>query len=127
MATVFTDSAKAVTTDRVKNGDTGATEPNWVGWGTGATAATVTATTLSTEAPEARVSGTSTQETTAVSNDTYQVIGTITSTTGSQTITNAATFDASTSGNIYVLGDFTGIPLTSGDAIQFTIKAQFTD
>lgn len=125
MATVFTDVGKAITTDRVKNGDTGATEPNYAAWGTGATGATVTATTLSTEASETRVAGTSTQQTTAVTNDTYQVVATITA-DGTKTITNAGLFDAITTGNLYMLGDFTGIPLTASDAIQFTFKVQYT-
>jgi len=35
-------------------------------------------------------------------------------------------FDASTSGNLFVKGDFTGIVLASGDSIQFTFKTQFS-
>jgi hypothetical protein len=42
------------------------------------------------------------------------------------TITNAGLFDASTSGNLFIKGDFTGIVLNTGDSIQFTIKAQFS-
>lgn len=126
MATVFTDAGKDITTDRVKNGDTGATEPNYVAWGTGAGTAAVGDTTLFTEAAEARVAGTSTQQTTSVTNDTYQVVGTITSASG-QTITNAGLFDASTVGNLYMKGDFTGVALLNGDAIQFTMSVQYTD
>ena len=50
----------------------------------------------------------------------YQVIGTITS-LSVQTITNAGNFTASSAGVLIVHGDFTGIPLAIGDAIQFTI------
>jgi hypothetical protein len=126
MATVFTDAGKAITTDRVKNGDTGATEPEYVAWGTGAGTAVVANTTLFTEASEARVAGTTTQETTTVTSDTYQVVGTITA-DGTKTITNAGLFDASTVGNLYMKGDFTGVPLALNDAIQFTMSVQYTD
>ena len=62
---------------------------------------------------------------TSTTNDTYQVVGTQTAGTG-ETITNAGLFDASTSGNLFVKGDFTGIALNSGDSIQFTFKVQFS-
>lgn len=63
--------------------------------------------------------------TTTVTNDTHQVVGTNTA-GGSLTITNAGVFDASSSGNLYVKGDFTGVVLASGDSIQFTFKVQFS-
>jgi len=72
-----------------------------------------------------RVSGTTSQVTTSTTNDTYQVVGTQTAGT-SETITNAGLFDASTSGNLFVKGDFSGIPLNNGDSIQFTFKVQFS-
>lgn len=125
MANVFTDAGKAITTNRVKNGATGATEPNYVAWGTGAGTAAVTDTTLFTEAAEARVEGTSTQETTTVTADTYQVVGTLTS-ASAQTITNAGLFDAPTAGNLFMKGDFTGVSLAINDAIQFTMQVQYT-
>lgn len=119
MATVVTNAGKAIFTNRLK---AGGTEPNYVGWGTGAGTAAITDTTLFTEAAEARVAGTSTQQTTTTTNDTYQVIGTITS-ASAQTITNAGLLDASSSGNLFVKGDFTGVALAIGESIQFTIKA----
>ena len=72
-----------------------------------------------------RVSGTTSQQTTSTTNDTFQVVGTQTAGT-SETITNAGLFDASTSGNLFVKGDFTGVPLNSGDSIAFTFKVQFS-
>ena len=51
-------------------------------------------------------------------NDTYQVVGTQTALAG-LTITNAGTFDAVSSGNLFIKGDFTGIALSIGDAIDF--------
>jgi hypothetical protein len=53
------------------------------------------------------------------------VVGTITA-TGTRAVTNAGTFDASTSGNLCVKGDFSTINLATNDSIQFTINLQFT-
>jgi hypothetical protein len=136
MATVLTSVGKAIATGRQLStppaaGQPGATAPRYIQWGTGAGTAAVGDVTCFTAAAEARVLGTDSQVTTTVTNDTYQVVGTITSATG-QTITNAATFDAAgtgspaTGGNIAVHGDFAGIALNSGDSIQFTIKTQLT-
>ena len=124
MATLLVNTGKAVVTNRVKNGATGATEPNYVAWGTGAGTTALTDTTLFTETGS-RVAGTSSQQTTSTTNDTYQVIGTLTA-GGTLAITNAGLFDASTSGNLFVKGDFTTINLSSGDSIQFTFKTQFS-
>jgi len=124
MATLLVNTGKAVVTNRIKNGATGATEPNYVAWGTGAGTTALTDTTLFTEVGT-RTAGTSTQQTTTTTNDTYQVIGTLTA-GSSLTITNAGLFDAVTVGNLFVKGDFTGVALTSGDSIQFTFKTQFS-
>lgn len=119
MATVLTNTGKARMINALNGGSH--TPPQHVGWGTGAGTAAETDTTLFTEASESRVSGTKTVETTTVTDDTYQVVATITA-DGTKTITNAGLFDASTSGNLYVKGDFTGIALNASDSIQFTIK-----
>ena len=124
MATLLVNTGKAVVTNRVKNGATGATEPNYVAWGTGAGTTALTDTTLFTETGT-RTAGTSTQQTTTTTNDTYQVIGTLTA--GSTlAITNAGLFDASTAGNLFVKGDFSTVNLNSADSIQFTFKTQFS-
>lgn len=122
MATVLANAGRAILTNRIIGSGT---EPKYVAWGTGAGTAAVTDTTLFTESAEARTSGTSTQQTTSVTNDTYQVVGTITA-SATRAITNAGLLDASTSGNLFVKGDFSTINLSSGDGIQFTIKLQFT-
>lgn len=122
MATVFANAGKAITTNRLKGAGT---EPNYVAWGTGAGTAAATDTTLFTESAEARVAGTSTQQTTTVTSDTYQVIGTLTA-SASRAITNAGLFDAVSSGNLFMKGDFTVVNLSSGDSIQFTMKVQYT-
>ena len=97
------------------------TAPTYVGWGTGSTAAAAGDTTLQTASAEARTNGTKSKQTTNSSNDTYQVVATVTS-LSTQTIAEVGLFDASTSGNMYVRGVFTGIPLEASDAIEFTVK-----
>lgn len=124
MATVFTDTARALLAN-VLNNTALAAQPKYVAWGTGAGTAARGDTTLFTEASEARTSGTTSRFTTTSTNDSYRVVGTITA-TGSKTITNAGLFDASTSGNMFVKGDFTGVALVANDAIQFTIEVVFS-
>lgn len=116
MATVLTNTGEQTVCDFL-SGVT-AVAPDYIAWGTGAGTATKADTTLFTEAAEARVQGTkSTQGTLASA--VYQVVGTMTSASG-QTITNAGIFNASTSGNLFIKGDFTGIVLANGDKIEFT-------
>ena len=122
MATLLVNTGKAVVTNYLNGG--AATQPKYVAWGTGAGTTSATDTTLFTETGT-RVSGTTSQQTTSVTNDTYQVIGTMTA-GGTLAITNAGLFDASTSGNLFVKGDFSTINLNSGDSIQFTFKTQFS-
>ena len=122
MATLLVNTGKAIVTNYLNGG--AATQPKYVAWGTGAGTTAATDTTLFTEVTP-RVSGTTSQQTTSTTNDTFQVVGTQTAGT-SETITNAGLFDASTSGNLFVKGDFTGIALNSGDSIQFTFKVQFS-
>jgi hypothetical protein len=121
MATLLVNTGRAIVTNRILGSGT---QPNYIGWGTGAGTTGATDTTLFTEVLP-RVSGTGSQVTTSTTNDTYQVVGTQTAATG-ETITNAGLFDASTSGNLFVKGDFTGIALNSGDSIAFTFKVQFS-
>lgn len=124
-ATVITNAGQAIVTNRMIGSGT---EPKFVMWGTGAGTAAVTDTTLFTETTdEARTTGTSTRVTTTVTNDTYQVVGTITVATAGKTITNVGLFDVvtSVSGNLYFKSDFTGLALSVADSITFTIKVKF--
>lgn len=125
-ATVISNVGQGIVTNRM----TGAgTEPKFVMWGTGAGTAAVTDTTLFTETTdEARTTGTSSRVTTTVTNDTYQVVGTITVATSGKTITNVGLFDVVTasSGNLYFKSDFTGLALSVADSITFTIKVKFS-
>ena len=123
MATLLVNTGRAIITNRIKGSGT---EPLNIAWGTGAGTTGATDTTLFTETGT-RTAGTSTQQTTTTTNDSYQVVGTLTA-GGALTITNAGLFDVitSSSGNLFIKGDFTGVVLALGDAIQFTVKAQFS-
>ena len=131
MATFVVNAGVDIITNRIKGSGT---EPLNIGWGTGAGTTAKTDSTLfteklvdlSTSAGTDHTAGTSTRQTSSVTNDTYQVVGTRTA-TGAGTVTNAGLFDAASGGNLFLKGDFTGIGLSSGDAIQFTIKAVFAN
>lgn len=139
MASVVTNAAKSIVTNRIKGSGT---EPKYIGWGTGAGTAAVGDTTLFTEAlstsndgsHRTRVTGTSSIVTTTVTNDTYQVTGVVTA-NGSITITNAGLFDslgtsadmstAPSGGNLYCKSDFTGVVMIAADTITFTFSVQY--
>lgn len=131
MANVLANAGRAIITNRLGGGGT---TPQYLGWGTGAGTSAAADTTLFTETQAnlsgttgTRVTGTTSQQTTSVTNDTFQVSGTITATAGGTT-TNAGVFDNSTigSGNLFMKGDYTGVALNSGDSISYTFKLQFT-
>jgi len=121
MATVITNKGKEIVVDRILGNGT---EPKYVAWGTGAGTAAAADTALFTESSESRTSGTSSKVTVTTTNDTYQVTGTITA-TGSRTITNAGLLDASSSGNLFIHTDFTGVVLATNDSMTFTFKVSF--
>jgi hypothetical protein len=122
MAIVLTNSGKGIITNRLKGAGT---EPNWLSWGTGAGVADPTDTTLFSESSETRVAGTSSRQTSTDTNDTYQVVGTLTA-TASRAITNAGLWDLVSGGNLFIKGDFATINLAQNDSIQFTVKAVFS-
>ena len=121
MATVVTDVGMGIITNRIKGSGT---EPNYLAWGTGTNTAAAADTALQTASAEARVAGTSSREETNVANDTYRVVGTLTS-AGNQTIAEAGLFDASTTGNCFVRGDFSGVALAQDESIEFTVDVVF--
>jgi hypothetical protein len=126
-ATVIVNGGQAIVTNLVSG--IGGTVPKFVAWGTGAGTAAVADTTLFTEsAQEARTTGTASRVTTTVTNDTFQVVGTITVATAGKTITNVGLFDVvtSSSGNLYFKSDFTGLALLVGDSITFTLQIKFS-
>lgn len=123
-ATVVTTSGKVTAANRL--GPATRTEPKFIGMGTGGGARTAAAadTALTTEV-ETRATGTSSIVTVTNANDTYQTQGTITATAG-RTVNEAATFDASSAGNIDISATFPDIGLLSGDSLQLTFKHQMT-
>lgn len=125
MATLLVNTGKATVTSYLIGG--APSQPKYIGWGTGAGTTAATDTTLFTESGTTRATGTATQVTTSVTNDTLQVVGTLTA-AGTLGITNAGVFDNATvgSGNLFAKGDFSTINLNSGDSIQFTFKVQFS-
>jgi hypothetical protein len=105
-----------------------ASRPLYLGWGT-SSGQTASSNDLATAANESRVSGTSSQQTTTVTNDTYQVTGTITA-GGARAITELGIFDAAgtgnppSGGNMCLYGDFSVINLATNDSIAFTFKGK---
>jgi hypothetical protein len=126
-ATVVTNSGKAIAAKRHIGSTPAQAEPLYVGIGVGATGAARTAvaadTALST-AVESRVAGTSSNVTTTVTNDTYQVVGTVTA-SATRAVDEAGTFDASTAGNMDISATFAVVNLASGDSLQLTFKKSF--
>jgi len=117
----FQDAGKAICSNLVSG--IGGTVPRYVAIGTGAGPADSTATALTTEV-ETRNSGTVTRVTTTVTNDTLQVVGTITMTAG-RALTEVGLFDASSAGNALILSGISTINLLTGDSIQLTFKLKF--
>ena len=105
--------------------------PKYLQWGTGTGAAASANVVTTTSTTESRATGTVSQVTTTQTNDTYQVVGTITA-AGTRAITEVGVFDAAgsgsppTGGNMGIYGDFAVINLSTGDAIAFTVKVAFT-
>ncbi len=119
MANIYTTVGKQKVVDYIDN--TASLTTPYIAWGTGAGTAAVGDTTLFTEASESRVAATISQP----SADTNQFVATITA-NGSKTITNAGLFDASTTGNLILKSDFTGVVLATNDTITFTFTLQQT-
>ena len=128
-ATLMVNGGRDVTTARLR---AVGNEPLNIGWGTGAGTTAAADTALFTEALVNMTAGgtdhtvgTSSQQTTTTTNDTYRVTGTRTA-TATGTITNAGLFTAASGGTLYMKGDFAGIALANGDAISFTMNTQYS-
>lgn len=106
----------------------GGTNPKNMGWGTGS-GQTVASTNLATPAAPTTTTataGTISAVTTSVTNDTVQVLCTLTA-GGALAITEAGTFSSTTmAGALNQYGDFTVVNLANGDSIAFTAKVQLT-
>lgn len=120
LATVYVNGGTAIFNNRVIQAGTA---PKNIGWGIGTTAAAVTDTALQTEsAPTTaggRTVGTESRTTITVTNDNYQVVGTVTA--GSTlAITEAGLFDNVTAGNMLIHSVFSAVNVVSADSIAFT-------
>jgi hypothetical protein len=121
-STAVVNAGRAIITNRIIGSGT---EPKYVAIGTGTTAVALTDTTLGGEV-ETRATGTSSRTTTSTTNDTYQVVGTVTA-TASRTIGEVGIFDASSSGNLFVRGVLAStVSLASGDTLTVTATVQVT-
>lgn len=97
-------------------------KPDVLRWGTGTEAALDGNTALGNQSAESATSVTSSVVTTTTTNDTYRVVGTLTS-NSIQVITEAGLFDGSN--NLFIRANFDGISLQQGDSVQFTIDGQY--
>ena len=121
-STAVVNKGRDIITNRIKGSGT---EPLYVAIGTGSTAVALTDTALGTEV-ESRATGTSSRTTTSTTNDTYQVVGTVTA-TGSRTVAEVGLFDASSVGNLFVRGVLAStVTLATGDSITVTATVQVT-
>lgn len=131
MSSLVPNTGKAIISGRMFGSTPSQAEPRYIGWGTGATAGSASSTDVATPATEARATGTSTQYTTSVTNDTHQAVGTLTA-NANKTITNIGIFDAAGSGSppsggsLYAIFDGLSQALNSGDSVQFTARIQYT-
>lgn len=126
-ANVFVNVGASIVTNRIIQAGTAAKN---IGWGTGTTAAAVTDTALQTEvAPTTsggRTVGTESRTTVTVTNDNYQVTGTVTQNqTGPVAITEAGLFDNVTAGNMLIHSVFSAINTLLNDSIAFTFGLKF--
>jgi hypothetical protein len=138
VATIFANTGMAIAAKRMFGATQDAApaqaEPSRSAVGSAAGTAAVGDTTLFTEFTTgtwtgyARVNGTTSTVTTTNTNDTYQCVATHTApgTGGPYGVTNAGLFDAATTGNLFVKGDFSVVNLAAGDSLQLTYKLKFS-
>lgn len=131
MATTTTNTGKAVITDRLQSTPatyTGTTAPRFVAFGAGS-GGTAASTNLAGQLG-GKTTGTETLVTTSVTNDTYQVVATLTA-SGSWAITESGLYTGPASGTsatnvLFAYSDFSVVNLNASDSIQFTWRVQFT-
>lgn len=124
---VVVDQGMEITTDRLLDSPNG-NQPQWIDWGTGVTPAAAADTVLETpKDDEARTVGVMTQETTSVTDDTLQVVGTIVCAVVGAAITECGLFThlTSTTGFLYLRATFDAINVLVGNSIEFTIKVKY--
>lgn len=100
-------------------------------WGEG-TGQSVTSTAINAagNTTEDRMAGTTSVETETTTDDTYQIVGTITA-LGARAITELGVFDAAgsgnppTGGNMGIYGDFAVVNVGTSEAITFTVRVTY--
>ncbi|MEU2426907.1 hypothetical protein ABZ619_38845 [Streptomyces sp. NPDC007851] len=120
--TVLTRKGREIVTGRMIGATPTQAEPKFLGWGLGSATAANSDVAPFQEATEARVTGTSSQVTTTTTNDTYQVVGTLTS-ASSQTITEAFLGDSASKPQATTLSAV--ISSTSSTSISVTSATGF--
>ena len=128
MASIFTNTGRAAAAAALVAANT----TKYLQWGVGSgQTASSTALANTTGTTESRATGTMSSVTVTTTNDTAQIVGTLTA-AGSRAITEVGVFDAAgsgsppTGGNMNLYGDFSVINLASGDSISFTVKLTFS-
>jgi hypothetical protein len=133
IANLVTDAGRAAVASRI-NGSGAAAAFTATGIGTGTTAAANADTALQTEVKAdgtaasgvhaiATASNTASRVTTTVTNDTAQLVGTI-SFTATIAVTESGVFNADTSGTLLCRQVFTAVNVVSGDSLQITWKVK---
>jgi hypothetical protein len=126
LATAFTNAGAAVVSNRMLQAGTA---PRNIGWGTGTTAPAVSQTTLVAEAAPTtnggRVPGTESRTTITNANDNWQLIGTITATSGGLVITEGGVFDALTAGNMMLRTTGFTYTVQVADSVAFVFGLKF--
>jgi hypothetical protein len=132
-ATALTNVGRGLITARLSatSGITATLAP-YMGFGTNSTAvASATSTALGTELTTGTWSGyarstvTGSQQTTTVTNDTYQASATLTASGQSAAITEAGNFDATSAGNLMLYATFAAINLSGTDTLTIKLQVQF--
>jgi hypothetical protein len=128
---VVVDNGLGVTTKSLLATSIAAACPHHIGWGTSVTTrypASAADASLGTERAEVRVAGTDTQTNTGgTTNDTFQVVGTLTAAGTDAAVTEVGLFDSVAGGTdiMYLHGTFSVINVPVGSSIVFTIRATY--
>jgi len=119
MATVLTHVGENWIVDKLD--EVVQTTAEYIAWGTGPGTADKNDLALFVEASEARVVASRSQPAT----NKIRWVG-ILQADAPKTITNAGNFTLAAGGTLVVHGDFTGVPLSLGDRMEFTIDLEIT-
>jgi len=127
MTTTTTNKGKNIITDRLQTTPATYTAngPKYVAFG-GSSGGSASNTNLQAQLG-GKSNGAETLVTTTQTNDTYQVVATLTA-SGSWAITESGLFYGAASGtnDLFAYSDFSVVNLSASDSIQFTWKVQFT-